>query len=924
MKSMTRRMLLLLILLLLGGAFLTACGGGEDADEERTSSRDDDEEEPAEEEEEEEEVDEEEADEAADEAEEPVADEEEASEPEAESAVTVDTAAFVTAGSKVSGISIGHPADWVVDVTEIGGITVASSQAFMDSDIGVAESGGIVALNSYPLEFLAGEKIDETDATTVVPVLAELILDESDEETVMFALMDGPTAVALAGYDAATMTYAVTDSAMEGTSTLQIIAVLDGTERVVFGLTGFSEDARAEVEPLVAAILETMVLSPPQVAEGMEEPPVETDAAEEGMEEGTAVAGIPSLLGSPQMFPDLPQTMQETGVFVYSNGNEVNDIAVYEQFVFGATDGGVTVWDYQNREQVAKLTTLEGMAHNVALSTVVCPLPEPRIAVGTRVGLSLIDPTTGDIENWNSENSGMGSAAGVESLACVPELNTLLVGYELDGIDVYDANSGSWTRYAPFDQLESGFATDIAVKGALEEIWIAHIAAVSVIRADGSIGYYDDENGLDNLETDAFEHFVDDIAVDDSGTVWFAQGGGLTRVEADGSFTFISSDEVPGWPFWSGADNLTVGPDGTLWTNTVFGGVCNYDQASNSCLTTFEDEEGMAEDFNNTIIVNEMGIFYGSDGEGISYFDGAAWNNFLTNDLAPSNSFRAIAQAADGQIWLGGDYGLVTFPAWDANSGWNEVDGVNNVTTLYPRINGMWVGTSNGAAFYEYETGEWTVLEAAEEPETGLYGSQVTSIVQDSRGYMWFGTNTGLTIWDGSSFDWVDLLNEEERAEERIPRYVHTLLVSGDMVWAGSTGALYRFNIADSEVTRWDENSGLPGFFPTVYDLSADNNGDLLIALDRGLYRFELDGSFTELFVADGSIRDIHIDVSGQWLVMTQGAGVYLFNNGEWRNVTAEVGLPSTTYNGRNTVTVDYLGALWIVSSDGGLYRDTP
>lgn len=635
--------------------------------------------------------------------------------------------------------------------------------------------------------------------------------------------------------------------------------------------------------------------------------------------EGATTSPIPFEVG------DLPQPTLEPGFTMYTNANGVRDIAVYDGILYAATDGGVVLWDLATGEPLRKMTTLDGLLHNVTDAVAVCDVPDTRVVIGTNAGINLYDPATDTLESWTPENSGMGSDYPVDTLVCVPDMPALVIGYDLDGVDVYNVAADEWTRYEPFDALESGFAESIAVKGNLEEIWVAHIGGVSVIRPDG-VTYYDDENSnLDDPSTDDFEHFVNAIVVDQGGTVWFGTEAGLTRVDGDNQFTFFNGDSIEGFPFFSSVKGLAVGPDGSLWTNAVFGGVCNFDPASNSCLTTFEDEDGMAGDFNSEILVDENGIYYASDGSGASYYNGSEWQNFLLEELPVANTYRAVAQGIDGSVWVGGFYGLQSFYAYDANSTWQTWEGdldFVSVNTFLPTDVGMWVGHSNGASFIEFATGDVETLETADSAGEGIYNGSVNAIEIDSTGNYWFGTSNGVTVWDGSTFTYYDLLTDEQRANGDYPPYVYDIQAQGEMVWVATSSALFGFDAAGIS-TRYDTDSDLP-FFPGFYALALDVDGNLLVAVSYLLTTFDGQGDFVPLFEADSTIYSILAAADGSITLGTDDNGVLYYDGANWSALTTTSGLPTNRFTGIQSVMVDYLGTAWLAGSEGGLVRVTP
>ncbi|MBK9049766.1 MAG: hypothetical protein IPL78_02240 [Chloroflexi bacterium] len=647
--------------------------------------------------------------------------------------------------------------------------------------------------------------------------------------------------------------------------------------------------------------------------------------------EPTAEPTTETVIGSPIPefdFSSLPQGPNESGWTHYTNSNYVLDIVLLDTLLVAGTEGGIIIWDATTGDFIDWYTTLDGLPHNVVNAVEVCNVPDQTLFAGTEGGLAAYNADTDTWEAWTPENTGMGSDSGIDTLECAETASALVVGYDLDGVDIFESTAARWTYYEPFTDLESSFALALGVVGDLEEVWVSHIGAVSVIRPGVGVTYYDDENSnLDDANTDDFEHFVDAIYVDDNGTVWFGQGGGLTRVDGDNQFTFFNGDDIPGWPFFSGVVGIAGGPNGTLYTNTSFGGICQFDPATASCLTTFEDEEGMAEDFNNTILTDAAGhIYYASEGEGISAYDGAAWDNWTLDELPLDNSYYAISQGADGSIWVGGFFGAQRFPAYAPADGWEDLEddlGFVSVNTFYSLPDSMWVGHSSGASRYLYASSSWQTYDYADNPGEGIYSSSVTAITQDGQGRMWFGTSAGVTVMDGDAFTYYDLLSEEEIADNQSAPYVYDILWDGTNVWVATSRALFRFDASDA-LTRFDEtNTGLDAFFFTAYALTLTPPGELLVSVDDQLVLVSGD-TFEVIYEAPGGIRSLAIAEDGLWIATDFDGAVFVDLDGTITALTTVEGLAANAFNGNRTIMVDYLGTVWFATSSGGLASYTP
>ncbi|MGD9099814.1 MAG: hypothetical protein PVF45_04985, partial [Anaerolineae bacterium] len=649
----------------------------------------------------------------------------------------------------------------------------------------------------------------------------------------------------------------------------------------------------------------------------------EIDAVELiGVPSGEAVAVPPPSEGMtlqpPAPLPpvDAPLVELESGIYNYTNGNYVREIALYDGVLWAATSGGVVAWDLATGDAV-KYTVLDGLPTNDVEAVAACPIPEMRIIFATEYGLVLFDPATDTLELMNKDNSGM-QRNDPDTLDCDPETNTLLVGYDPFGLDVFDANAGEWTFYDDDNGLASTFISQAAVIG--DDIWVVSPFGFSIIAPDGSVTAYD-EDDLANTP----EENISGVAADAAGNVWLAGFDGLLKY-SDGTFTLYNDENVDEFPFLSSFERVLVAADGTVWAGNFFGTICQFDPVAETCLEIYEDETGMLNNLDDMFMDAQGNLYYCDDDEGISIFDGSSWTMYTLDELPNSNSYRAMAQTLDGHILVGGDFGLQKFPAYETDGEWETIDlEGNTVYTFYPMADGMWIGHSDGASFYEYASQRWSHLKRADEAGQGIYNGGVTAMTVDGAGRVWFGTYNGLTVWDGEAFEYYDLLSQEEIADERSPRHVYSLLFDGSSVWVGGSGAFFRFD-ADGEITRWDDElEGLLATFfaPTAYALAQDLDGSVLLAVDRRLLRY--DGvSFSELYEAESSIRSVLVDPDGYLILGLNYDGVVLFDGEEWLSLTTDDGLPSNHFYSQFTVLVDYLGTAWFATEDGGLGRLVP
>ncbi len=121
----------------------------------------------------------------------------------------------------------------------------------------------------------------------------------------------------------------------------------------------------------------------------------------------------------------------------------------------------------------------------------------------------------------------------------------------------------------------------------------------------------------------------------------------------------------------------------------------------------------------------------------------------------------------------------------------------------------------------------------------GLSQSRVSQIVQDDRGFIWFGTQYGLDRYDGYEFK--VFVHEPGRVNSLAGAYIYSLYKDrSGMLWIGCNRTLDRFDPRTETFTHYQiETDELANLGSTVVHISQDRSGLLWLATATGLHRLD-------------------------------------------------------------------------------------
>ncbi len=218
--------------------------------------------------------------------------------------------------------------------------------------------------------------------------------------------------------------------------------------------------------------------------------------------------------------------------------------------------------------------------------------------------------------------------------------------------------------------------------------------------------------------------------------------------------------------------------------------------------------------------------------------------------------------------------------------------------------------------------------------EQGLSASTVFCILQDSRGFLWFGTPDGLNKYDGYNF--TIYKHEPLNSNSLSANFISSIYEDQfGTIWIGTEGGgLNKFDRLTEQFTNYkndpdDSNSLSHNHVLSIYE---DHRGKLWIGTNGGgLNQFNRDtGQFTHYIndstnphsLSDNAVTSIYEDHRGKLWIGTNGGGLNQLNQ-ETGQFTHYINDPTNPHslsdNAVTSIHEDHRGKLWIGTNGGGL-----
>jgi ligand-binding sensor domain-containing protein/serine phosphatase RsbU (regulator of sigma subunit) len=392
---------------------------------------------------------------------------------------------------------------------------------------------------------------------------------------------------------------------------------------------------------------------------------------------------------------------------------------------------------------------------------------------------------------------------------------------------------------------------------------------------NGGLSVYNGIKFKNYTEKDGLPHNrVFKTVEDNNGLVWIATANGVCRMINDKIVAFTDDTLL------SQAIIITMYADkaGNIWFGTVNDGITKYDP-SKKTFTRFTTENGLRnnfvrainEDLQGNVYVgtisgisrittdnkvqkvnipnedvnaflaiisdNRNNLWFGTSA-GVYKYNGFAYRNYLQKNGLASNKVLSVLQDREGNFWFGTDgFGVSKFST-EAFTSYSVKDSLpgDYITTIFQDSKKhIWLGVKNFGVC-KFDNGKIINYRLNVKNTSGsLADNEVLSICEDYHGNIYFGTKSGLSVFNGSTFT-------NYHKKDGLPDEVVYSIIRdhSGTIWIGTQNELCSFK--DGKFTVVPQVSALKANEESkifIYSIYEDRNHDLWLATEHGVIHYD-------------------------------------------------------------------------------------
>lgn len=558
----------------------------------------------------------------------------------------------------------------------------------------------------------------------------------------------------------------------------------------------------------------------------------------------------------------------------------------------GTSGGGFSMYDRRkdNFLHFPTHNTVPGLTRNVVIRSI-CSDRFGKIWIAQFNGLYVLDPGTKNIRKFELSPTTTGAPAKLPLLSVFADSKNRIWVASDNGLFLYRHETNSFRQFVHDDANTSSLISN-KIRAIAEDkwgnIWVGTTDGLCMLKPDetGFVIYRRHAGDDGSLSND----FINCIITDDEGLLWIGTNEGLNVFDPkQQKFTAYVPDD-------NNIHSITAktvrcayfDKQGIYWFGTFRGGINKYDKNLNlfnlipsSALKRNE----VTPPFINAFAENKNGhVFIGTDGEGLFEFDQD--KNFIRpvnikfkKQPTKQISVLALQRSHDDKLYIGTfaegviimDLSTGSVQHLKAGRGPNDLNS-NDVFSLMEDSKGnIWAGTNGEGVNVIKDNKIIARYIPATPPGPNNFhlpvNGYIRAIMEDREGNIWIGSHgAGLGVlhangqWSVYSKDNSSLQSDK----------IHSMLCdSKGRIWVGTFGGgLSLYDKSRDQFITYAEEDGLQN--TTIYQILEDLQGRIWFSTNTGISCFDAGQKKFRNFTGSNAVQPNNF-VHGSGIRLTNG-----------------------------------------------------
>jgi len=459
-------------------------------------------------------------------------------------------------------------------------------------------------------------------------------------------------------------------------------------------------------------------------------------------------------------------------------------------------------------------------------------------------GLLRFVPSTGKFKHHkhNPDNDRSISSNIVTAIHALPD-EKLLVGTYGGGLNIFDPENEMFENYNNNRLLKKQLAGEKGISSFLydtnKNIWIGTRSSLHVFHKtiNNKVFYRPG-----NQDRGLVKNLILDLYEDKTGIVWIASGSGGIDMYDPNRNKF--SEHYYSLHDTTHRDHITCftrDTTGHLWLGTFGSGVIHCNKKG-QIIRRYKYPQIISDSINDLCLDNSGGVWCGTV-EGISKIDPyskSKRDKLFRRDEMKQNLKNPViydlAVGVDSLLWVATPGGVQVIHLTHQNIihyPLSETIKIRVVLGITKDNHGnMILYGRGGAAILNPESNQ--VQYIRHNPDDVLHGlcnNEVIACVQDSKNRYWFGTRSGITLYNAEKNVFKHYFESDGLASQKI----HTIVCARNNVWVKTRKAIISINQKTDEINNYFTRDGLKHNGGSIW---ADRQGKVYIAGKGGFTAF--------------------------------------------------------------------------------------